>query len=280
MKIIGLMVAWAAERWIGPALEQALGMCDEVIVSVGWHMESMRKYEDSTMEVCLSYGDRVTMVPVVRGRNHADTKSATMNGMLARSRHFSPGNCIWLLDVDEFYHMDTIRRMKEAMEESGCTNIMAPTKAFFINMRRYLLSEETRLWRIGCSSDRFTSVNNWTGRFSRPLAWEGDGMYHYTLLKDPYARMDFWRSEYSHSQEHKVRWAREIYLNYDLADEDAWNRKNLEMFGRLSPFGISGWKVREDGRLFTFEGRHPEAIESSGMVDIPDFRKLYSPPKG
>lgn len=36
-KIIGLIPAWASDIFIGPQIEQALAICDEVIVSVWPH---------------------------------------------------------------------------------------------------------------------------------------------------------------------------------------------------------------------------------------------------
>jgi len=53
-KVIGLINAWSCETFIEPAMLQAIEYCDEVIVSVGFHSEEVKKFEDNTYDIQLA----------------------------------------------------------------------------------------------------------------------------------------------------------------------------------------------------------------------------------
>src|SRR5579872_640835 len=114
-KFIGLICAWGVEDWIKLAITQAINFCDEVIVSVGPHCNQVEKYEDKTFEICKSFENQIKLEPVIYTGNHNTTKAKTMSAMLKNSAFFNPGNWVILLDVDEFYHLSDMEKIKREL---------------------------------------------------------------------------------------------------------------------------------------------------------------------
>jgi hypothetical protein len=277
-KIVGLIVSWGNEKWLDLVIKQALYACDEVILSIGAHSKAMEKYEDGSLELAKSYGDRVKIVPVVNKGNHSDTKAATMNLMLNVSDNYKAGNWVWLLDDDEFWFKEDIDKMKEAVVKDEYNYIFTMERFFYINTKNYLEvdSGRGRLWKIENGTHSFKPTNNWTGPRDRVLNM-GVYMYHYSLLMNPYAKMDFWGTEYSHGQNHKVQWMKETYMNYDFNNQDVWLEGCKDKFGKRSafPMGHPNFHGDDNGHLFKYYGKHPELIEEAGLTNIIDFRKEY-----
>jgi len=266
MKFIGLVTAWGCDRWISKAIEQALNICDEVIVSVGPHSNVMKQFEDNTLNICESYGDKIKMVPVVFKSFHGDTKAATMNRMLEYSSLFDIGNWIWLLDADEFYFPEDVKIIKETAKTEKYNFIYTNELFFYVNMKRYLKSMRGRVWRIENKNERFYPTNNWTGKRDKKIVVGKKGMFHYSLLFNPYAKIKFWETEYNKRQDKKVRWMKEIYMNYDFSNEDFWVSKNVDIVGEKTPLLGGDIKPDENGRCYIYKGKHPPLIEQSDFV--------------
>lgn len=253
-KITGLMCAWACEKWIEPAIQQALTMCDEVIVAIGWHSKAMEKFKDNTMQLALKHPVKF-IVPAFCG-NHAQTKAATMNKMLMNSSNFKVNNWIWLLDVDEFYLSKEVDQIKSVIFNSDYNSVKMNEKFFFINMQNYIKNTRMRLWKITNINDKFYPTNKWTGDRSKSYDFKGEGLFHYSMLLNPHAKRAFWASEYNHSQNNKIEWL-DSYLNDDF---------DFSMF--------SGFKDN-NGSFFKHNEKHPDFIEKTNLTKIPDFRKVY-----
>ena len=56
-KVIGLINAWSCDTFIEPAMLQAVEYCDEVIVSVGYHSEEVKQFEDNTLSIVNEFVD-------------------------------------------------------------------------------------------------------------------------------------------------------------------------------------------------------------------------------
>jgi hypothetical protein len=254
-KIIGIMTAWACEKWINPAIQQALEYCDEVIVSIGWHSEAMRKFKDSTLERAVKYP--VTFTDVNFKGSHSETKAATMNNMIAKSKLFEEGNWIWLLDVDEFYIKEEIDYVKAVMFSEPYNAVEMNELFFIINMKHYLKNKRMRLWKIINKKDRFYPTNKWTGKRNKVFKFQGLGMFHYSMLLNPYAKREFWKTEYGYNQKHKVEWL------------DSYLKDNFNLMSMFKNMGS------HFGKPFIYPGKHPRVIEETGLTKIKDFRKVY-----
>jgi len=243
-KFIGLICAWGVENWIELAITQALSFCDEVIVSVGAHCEGVKKYEDKTLEICKSFGDKIKLVGVEYTGQHNTTKAYTMNAMLKSSEIFDVGNWVFLLDVDEFYHKTDIENLKTKIEDYN--SVMVCSKIFIRGMKQYVKGEHYRMWKITNKDCDFRPTNRWTGE-TNPQYKSEHIMFHYTFLLDPNMKMDFWKEEYAgKAQNEKVDWMKNVYL------------KDVKFTLGPHDFGYGE-------TLYELQGKHPDIIEKSKL---------------
>jgi hypothetical protein len=279
-KIIGLIGVWYAEKWIAAAIEQALQYCDEVVVAVGANSKVLSKLQDNTAAIVDQYKDRITLLKASTGQAYSQTRADTLNRMLAASQFRKVGNWIWILDADEFYFDCSYQRIREAIKSGLYNHIRVEEKFFFINMTRYLRNSHGRLFRISQQGDKFQPTQHWSGDMSKRFILKRDndqqGMFHYSLLTDITYRRLMWETEHIYQQPRKLQWLSEIYVPYDLNNEEIWITKNQKLFGHRSPFLAPLTEVRpnNDGKLFVYNGPHPPHIETTGLPQIPDFRKI------
>ena len=275
-KLIGLLIAWGAELWIRPAIKQALEYCDEVFICVAAHSESLKRFEDNTHEIAMSFKD-VKMISFDEISTHTQIKSKILNKMLEESKCFAIDNWVWVLDVDEFYPESSFREIKEVVRKSEFDQITTKTKFFLINTKHYLKAFYSRLFRIKKGKiNRFKATQKWRGGEKTFILPSEDGMFHYSLLTNLGLRREQWKTEYpGNIQANKTNWLDNIYLNYDLNNEEYWINKNRELFGIKSPFYADCISPDKDGKLFRYEGRHPKFVEEAGLTKIEDFRKCY-----
>lgn len=276
-KIIGLLTAWGAESWIRPALKQALEYCDEVMIVVAGHSPEIKGFEDNTYNICKEYPDAKLLDFEPTETSCFRKKSEGFNHMLRNSRLHAVGNWLWVLDVDEFYTESAFKAIKVAIESNEYNRIKMEERFFLINMQHYLEGSHYRLIRVEDTRDTFVITNQWSGKAKETyILPRENGMFHYSMLVNPKMQCAQWKVEYPEA--YKVngpRWIDEIYLNYELGNEDYWTEQNLKLFGIKSPWLNEAMTPDKDGRLFTYKGEHPRFIEEIGYPKIKDFRRLY-----
>jgi len=273
-KLVGIMTAWSAEIFIEAAIKQALYMCDEVLLCVSPHSEAMKKFEDNTLEIAKKYKDKIKLIDYPTQAFCSKTKAETMNAMIELST-IKPNDWLVMLDVDEFWFKEDIDCLKEYLEDSKEDWIWTPTKYFFIDLYHYMLNEEGRFWRFKNSKDRFIVSCQWSGDRSKAVHLNSPSFFHYSTMLNPYAKYEFWRTDWPNSQPLLMQWIEEIFLKFNLKNQEYWVKKNFELFDSLQPFCKSDYKPKEDGTLFIYNYLHPEWIEELNIKDIKDFRKLY-----
>lgn len=279
-KIIGCLVAWGAEDFIEAAMNQALEYCDEVHVCIAPHSQKMKKYEDSTFLLAKKYfnDEKVSWYTFDNSEfsNHSSSKSEILNSMLSNSKLMKPGNWIWILDVDEFYNEQTYRQIKELIHPfSPYDRIDFQEFYFYINMWNFLEGDHLRLFKIKSEDNIFYPTQRWP--YATKPVLLSKCMYHYGMLTNPHAKVDFWKSEYPwQEQNNKVKWLTEIYKNYDLNNEEYWINQNYERFGIKSPWFSDSFKPRIDGKLFKYiSGDHPKFINKE-LLNVKDFRRKFN----
>jgi len=286
-KIIGLLVAWSAEDWIEQCLKQMMEFCDEVFVNISAHAPNMKQFEDKTYEITKEFSKinkKVQMVDVsVDLSYHSISKASIFNNLLERSKLFKAGNWIWTFDVDEFYSDTTCSAIKEIIETHGLNfnQVSFNEKYFYIDTKHYMKGNHYRLFKIEehnlNNNSRFIPTQRWAGNEKRILSIPIEfGMFHYSMLMNPHAKMEFWKTEYEgKTQANKVIWLDKIYRNYDLTNEQYWVGKNEELFGIRSPWFARDFTPKEDGTLFVYNGKHPKFIEDTNLLLETDFRARY-----
>lgn len=281
-KIIGLVRAWAVEDWIRPAIRQALEYCDDVAVIVAPFHHKLKKFADATYDICKEYRD-IRLIDFKTSEQYVGPAMAeALNRMLQTSPLHAVGNWIWILDSDEFYTERTYKEIKSTIASDQYNWIGARTKVFLINMQRYLETVDPwhywRLIKIEDTGYRFKPYQNWSHKLERPyLLPKGNEMFHYSMLTNTDVRLAWWRIESAPgiTNQRKIRWLNEIYIKYDIENEDYWVIENLKLNGIKSPWLSVGWAPDENGNLLKYEGRHPKFIESAELPKIEDFREYY-----
>ena len=277
-KIIGLLTAWGAKGWIRPAIKQALEYCDEVIIVIAAYNSQLKKFEDNTYDICKEYPDARLLGYETLRETVSKGRCEVLNYMLGNSNLHSPGNWIWLLDVDEFYTEASYEKIKSIIESNKYDKIEVEAKIFFINMQHYLKGSYSRLIKIENIQDKFKPTNNWSREAKNKYILSGrNEMFHYCMLTDIRMHHTQWKTEYpGRTQPHKVRWASELYPKYNLKNEGYWVKKNLKMFGVKSPWCNNGFVPNKNGGLFKYRGEHPRFIEEVKLPEVKDFRKWYN----
>ena len=281
--IIGLLCMWGCEDWTDPALKQAVECCDEVLVNISTHSPAMDIYKDRTKDIVMGFkGIKVIEIPFNQS-HHAYVKPYLLGRMLQYSKYFEIGNWIWILDVDEYFSDNAIESVKEILESrhTDFNQIWFEERFFYINMQHYLEADHKRIYRIEKNNFnpnfRFFPAQNWCADQATALIIPRDtGMFHYGALTNPYMRRDFWLSEYQdQDQMHKVEWHQQIFMNYDLNNQEHWLEKNKELTGCYSPWHSEDYKPDVDGKLFEYKRKHPKFIQETNLVNIKDFRTYY-----
>lgn len=273
--IVGLLTAWCAEKFIAPQIEQAIKYCDEVIVSIHPHSSAMKKHEDKTKEIALKYKDKVKFVEGVTSNLINISKAKTLTKMLKKSDNIKKGNWIWLLDVDEFYTDTLYEKVVDVIDEDKYNFIEWYERYFFIDMNHYAYSKRARLWKIDSPSRIFTTTNKWTGDRSKRV-FINDWSFHYSLLLDPKAKIDFWKTEHGNSRLDWVRWMNEIYLNYSFDKHQEYLDKCKKIFKINRPIlHYKSLKYNNENNFFSLVESNPPVIKKYGLDEIQDFRKLY-----
>jgi len=290
-KIIGLLVAWAAEDFITPALKQASEYCDEVLVNISAHSQALNKFkdltEDKTVDFLMTHDkNNVKLVDMknLRMTNHSTSKAAIFNAMLGKSQYFEKNNWIWTLDVDEFYPVESYKYIRSVIDDKDCpfNQIEVGERFFYIDMKHYMKGSHNRLFKIEDKNQCFIPTQQWSAKFKSILKLQSEKyMFHYSMLLNPFSKIDFWKTEYpSMEQANKIKWIETIYKNYELGDEHFWLRLNEKLFGIYSPWFSDSFTPNVDGTLFIYDGVHPQVIEQSGLKDIKDYREKFSFKRG
>jgi len=275
--IIGIITAWCADKFVEPAILQAMEYCDEVFICVAPHSELMKLHADDTERIAAKYKNKINFIEfsIAPFSVHTESKSMILNIALHKSKLFNPGNWVWILDVDEFYTDKSVKYIKDIIASNQYDQLEIEEYFFYINMKKYLLGSHNRLFKIKDKTNIFFPTQYWPYSSNKCIVPAEYGMFHYSMLLDPNAKLHFWKTEYhGKKQDIKITWLDKIYRNYDLDYEDIWLDKNNKLFGYYSPWFSPSFLPMPDGRLFTFNGDSPKFI--SHLTHITDFRKLYN----
>jgi len=281
--LIGLVVVWGIEEWVEPLLQECLFYCDETLVTVASHSKNLNKFEDRTLEVvknfATAYPSRLEIVDFDGGNFHSISKATILNKMIKESKVVENGAYLWIRDGDEFYPTKSFLRLREMIDSGEFDKILVREKFFYINMQHYLKGDHFRLFKvIDSTSDSFFQPTQFWMQPNKKLGIlpREYGMFHYSMLQNPFMKMEFWKTEYpDRKQNTKTVWLDRIYRNYDLNDQDKWIKENYKLFSVKSPWFSDSFRADKNGHLFRYDGKHPEMIERTNLTNIKDFRKHY-----
>ncbi len=284
MKIIGLLSAWASEDWIQYSIEQALGLVDELIISIGPYNEYFKMIGDKTFEKASKYFDnkKIKFVNTIclSNKKISHNRCATLNQMLQVSENVEIGNLIWLLDVDEFFTVEAINEIREfIINNEDFDDIHLCGRLFGINFNYYVETHLHRIFKIRSKNTYFRPTQSIEPKPEKTaVLLKNNPMFHYSLLTGEQQRGIYWLSE---DRFKGMLWYMKIYKNYDPFNQNYWMEKNLKLTGNYG-FWLFSWDIKNkiflnkiknsNESLIKYCGKHPELLENSSLRSISDFR--------
>lgn len=270
MKVIGLLTAWASEDWIVPCVRNAMTYVDELRVCVAYHHPDMADMEDDTEKLVRGLTAGYSNVRVYGGMCNNDyntmpdvAKCRILNAML---RGHTVGDVAMICDVDEFYDEAGAKEIREFAESDHDMGVVQ-ARYFAVDYKHCVINTDMpRLFRIvpGFSFSP-TQRPNPTPKSPHTLQ---NLMFHYSLFTNPELRRRYWRySPIGNPAKQKMKqdWFDQIYLKWDLNDEERMMTENERLTGNHGFWLQNDMVEKEGGGLLIYDGPHPLGILQKGM---------------
>tara|TARA_B100000900_G_C20424245_1_gene652242 strand:+ start:18 stop:875 length:858 start_codon:yes stop_codon:yes gene_type:complete len=282
-KIIGLLCAYGKKDWVNPSLNQALNICDEVIINVGLRTPKLKILEDETLnEIKKFHNSKIKLF-----QYEPEVATAQMGGilqlkhMLKNSNFYKYDNWVWMLDLDEFYKKEFIEEVNDVINNQKIDWIKNKDYMFFINKDLYLRGKtyRIRLYRIKLinllSNFSFRNQFRLWGEIRDKKTYIAKNIcYHYSFLTSNLYREKVWENEYAdNTNDIKLKWFNEFYKNYEINNPEKYINENYKRFNIKSVWYNNNYEADRNGDFFKFNDQHPSFFKNSKLFDIEDFRK-------
>lgn len=260
---LGFIQVYNEANWIGYAIDQAVKLCDKVLIVEGAQYVSFpdipeRSY-DGTLDII---SDKVCQYPNVLQvsntiRNHTSYRVNQCRNFNYGLSLCGRGDYFIILDADEFYTDVCIAEMNDIMRENKIETIFIETNFFIFSFKWSMDFGATSSIEIVVKKiDGFyfapTSKRINAGR--RIASIDGFNRFHYMWLK-PKARL-LTRMQTSMRYPGMVNWF-----------EEAWRDMRLED-------GLLYKSYNKDFTLHRYDGEHPSILDDHPWRHIDDIRSL------
>lgn len=142
MKIVAVMITWNNIEFFKRALDQAIGFCDEVILSEGC---SSRNYPRQSTDGTREYIDKMKDNPKLKivdidynefkNSDYVSTQWAIRQIMIDQAGLFIPGNWYTSWDDDQFFFDEDLINLRQIMEQTDSDTLMFHEWRFVYNFR-------------------------------------------------------------------------------------------------------------------------------------------------
>lgn len=259
----GFMQVYNEAIWIGYAIEQAMVLCDKLLVVEGSQFISFpdisERSDDGTLDIisdkAKEYGSRIIWINTIgKHANYRKNQCANFNRGLT---YCKMGDYFINLDADEFYFDEFIAEANELMREE---------KADFIKSIGYTFAFSFK-WSIdfGCNSPNpfivkkiegfhFIPTHKWIGHGKNIMTIPLKGRHHYAWVK--LRERILLRMRTSERYPDMEGWFNKYWDNFMLED------------GREYPCYAGKFT------LHRYEGKHPAILDNHPWKDVEDIRKL------
>lgn len=260
---LGFIQVYNEANWIGFAIDQAMRLCDRVLIVEGAQYTNFpgipERSDDGTLDIISDkekeYPKRMQVINTTRKHdNYRLNQCDNFNNAL---RLCDTGDYFLILDADEFYSDKWIEMANELMEEGRIETIKVETKffAFSFNWRidfGIVTSVPIIIKKIKGFYFAPTSKRINTGKNTMTIS--GSNRFHYMWVK-PEARL-LTRMRTSGRYPGMVSWFMEN-----------WKRIRLED-------GAIYQSYSKDFMLHKYEGDHPGILDNHPWRYVEDIRKL------
>jgi len=259
----GFLQAYNEVNWIGYAIDQAVKLCDRVMVVEGAQYVNFpdipERSNDGTIDIISDkthqYPNVLQAINTIRAHNnYRINQCRNLNYCLSLCKK---GDYFIILDADEFYMDACVSEM---------SNLMRENKVEIIYIKNNSLSFSFKwLMDFGAASSvgivikkvdgfNFAPTSRRINAGKRTASIGGFNRFHYTWLK-PKARLLI-RMRTSMQYRGMVSWF-----------EDAWRNMRLED-------GVVYKSYNKEFTLHRYDGEHPEVLNNHPWRHIEDIRSL------
>lgn len=260
---VGFIQAYNESSWIGYAVDQAMILCDKLLIVEGSQFAAFPdipiRSNDGTLDIISDktrqYPRRIKTIPTIRKHNNYRLNQCdNFNHVLNRCKI---GDYFIHLDADEFFSDECIKSMNEIMDKNKI-DIISPLSSKFAFGFKWLID-------FGKLQPRRLAVKKTEGLYFRPthhyvnpgkstITFLQGSHYHYCWLK-PRERMRL-RMRTSGMYPNMLKWFDENWDNFELEN-------GKEYSGYVGKF-----------ILHRYEGNHPSVLDNHHWRDVEDMRRL------
>lgn len=260
---LGFMQVYNEAHWVGFAIEQAMRLCDKLLVIEGSQFTSFpdisERSDDGTLDIISDkvkeYADRLILINTVRShKNYRRNQCANFN----RGLEFcNKGDYFLILDADDFFADEWIEEANALMQEDK-------TDLIYVNSRNFSFGFN---WVVdfGSSSPRlvvlkktkqlhFVPTHKPKGKGDRVYLPIAIYRYHYMWVK-PRERMLI-RMRTSNYYAGMVEWFERVWCRMKLEDGKIYQSYN----GSFT--------------LHRYDGSHPPVLDGHPWRDVKDIRRI------
>ncbi len=279
MKIIGAILTWNNLEFFKPSLQQALKLCDEVIVAEGGHSRQYPPYStDGTREFLATFKHPKLKVldidvPGLQKRYGRYDLAAwrVREQIRGFSNNWQPGNWIMDLDDDLFWLDEDLKKIRKLLETTDYDRIGFRQRKFTYNFRfNSWIAYDNPISRItdGCYYTPIASLRYKDGTLyiENEKKFNDITTFHYACVKKPERMNARWVMSIEKGTTSSVtrfeKWMGIEWKN----DEDFLKYKNRDT--------IAFVLGTDPNDVHIYDGKHPKILDNHPWRYIKDVRKI------
>jgi len=261
---LGFIMAFNEVNWIEFAIEQAMKICDRIIISEGSQFTSFtdipERSNDGTLDMITKkqreYPQVITVIP--SSRVSAEYRKNQCENFNRALRECNPGDYFIPLDVDEFYSDNFLNTINEITKVGHIDHLLGQGHLYGFSFKYRLVFGNNAVWKKDIlfkvnNSFKFIPTHKPTGQGKNKLVNTSDSLFHYTWLK-PTDRMRI-RMQTSNFHPGMLEW-------FDTNWENIKLEENIKQKSHL-------------GTMFTlkkYDGEHPSVLNNHPWRHTEDIR--------
>jgi len=274
MKIVAVMITWNNLEFFKRALQQALGFCDEVILSEGCSSKDYpRRSTDGTCEFIetMRGHPKLKIMDVdyseFKDASYIDTQWTTRKRLTKMAELFLPGNWYTAWDDDQFFFDEDLPKLKHAMETKDFNTLLFRERRFIYNFR--FNTAGTGNWYF----HRITAGHSFAPLMHLCYA---DGTV-YEKRKEKCNREDFYYFHYPYVKKPeriKARWAMSIEkgTTASIGRFENWMKMEWDQEKDIVKYRKMIENMQGQGHFNIYPGPHPEVLDDHPWRHIEDVR--------
>jgi hypothetical protein len=263
---VGLLQVFNENNWVGYAIDQAMKLCDKLIIIEGSQFKKFKEISvrstDGTLDILYDklekYSDRIELYNTTRRyQNYRKNQAANFNFALSK---LNIGDYLIRLDADEFFFEEYINKIKKLSDEGEVDYLLTKgiVLAFSFNWQLIINNQRYPLFQILYKKNKklkfiptHKPINHGSVKISDE---ESLGLIHYMWVK-PKDRI-FLRLKTARATDKLTNWFQNNWDDIELIEN-----KEVKFF---------------DGtfHLKRYNGPHPKILDNHSWRNVADIRKI------